>query len=59
MVIARIPPDFSDFSHDIFPALLRVGSAVYGCPLKEYLLDIGDPAAYTQAQRDAATLRRS
>lgn len=58
-VITRIPPGFSDFGHNIIPALLHAGAAVYGCPLKGYLLDIGDPAAYAQAQRDAASLRRS
>lgn len=53
-VAGRIPPGFSDFGHDIIPALLREGAPVYGRPLKGYLLDIGTPAAYAQAQLDWA-----
>ncbi len=45
-----IPPGFSDFGHDIIPALLRDQQAVYGMPLRGYLLDIGTPEAYAQAQ---------
>jgi NDP-sugar pyrophosphorylase family protein len=51
-VAARIPPGASDFGHDIIPALLRAGAPVYGRPLSGYLLDIGTPEAYEQAQRD-------
>lgn len=51
-VTARVPAGFSDFGHDIIPALLREGAPVYGRPLRGYLLDIGTPAAYEQAQRD-------
>ncbi len=51
-VIAHIPLGFSDFGHDIIPALLRDQQPVYGRPLKGYLLDIGTPAAYAQAQVD-------
>lgn len=53
-VAARIPPGFSDFGHDIIPALLSDGTPVYGRPLQGYLLDIGTPAAYAQAQLDWA-----
>jgi mannose-1-phosphate guanylyltransferase len=49
-----VPPGFSDFGHDIIPALLRQGAAVYGQPLRGYLLDIGTPEAYAQAQQDWA-----
>lgn len=49
-VAARIPPGFSDFGHDIIPALLHEGAPVYGRPLRGYLLDIGTPEAYAQAQ---------
>ena len=45
-----LPPGFSDFGHDIIPALLRAGAPVYGRPLRGYLLDIGTPEAYAQAQ---------
>ncbi|NJN17197.1 MAG: nucleotidyltransferase family protein [Oscillochloris sp.] len=53
-LLNAIPPGMSDFGHDIIPALLRNGAAVFGKPLKGYLLDIGTPAAYEQAQIDAA-----
>lgn len=53
-VAARIPPGFSDFGHDIIPRLLHDGLPVYGRPLRGYLLDIGTPAAYAQAQVDWA-----
>lgn len=49
-VIAHLPPGFSDFGHDIIPKLLREGTPVYGLPLTGYLLDIGTPEAYAQAQ---------
>ncbi|HEU4327921.1 MAG TPA: NDP-sugar synthase [Roseiflexaceae bacterium] len=50
----RVPPGFSDFGHTIIPALLRAGEPVFGRALRGYLLDIGTPAAYEQAQRDWA-----
>jgi mannose-1-phosphate guanylyltransferase len=53
-VAMRIPAGVSDFGHDIIPGLLRDGAAVYGRPLRGYLLDIGTPAAYAQAQEDWA-----
>lgn len=56
-VAGRVPPGFSDFGHDIIPALLRDEAAVYGRPLRGYLLDIGTPEAYAQAQRDWAERR--
>lgn len=49
-VLDYIPPGFSDFGHDIIPALLRDKQPVYGVPLRGYLLDIGTPEAYAQAQ---------
>jgi NDP-sugar pyrophosphorylase family protein len=51
-VLAHVPPGVSDFGHDLIPALLRDGALVYGRPLRGYLLDIGTPEAYAQAQRD-------
>ncbi|HMO59483.1 MAG TPA: nucleotidyltransferase family protein [Roseiflexaceae bacterium] len=51
-IAARIPPGVSDFGHDIIPALLAGHAPVYGRPLSGYLLDIGTPAAYEQAQHD-------
>lgn len=51
-IATLVPPGVSDFGHDIIPALLRGGAPIYGRPLKGYLLDIGTPTAYEQAQRD-------
>lgn len=51
-VIDYIPPGFSDFGHNVIPTLLQIGAPVYGQPLVGYLLDIGTPAAYAQAQED-------
>lgn len=53
-VVERVPPGFSDFGHDIIPALLCEGAAVYGRPLRGYLLDIGTSGAYEQAQEEWA-----
>ena len=51
-VLAAIPPGFADFGHDTIPALLSHGQPVYGQPARGYLLDIGTPEAYAQANRD-------
>ena len=36
-LVDSIPPGFSDFGHDIIPALLRNKQAVYGVALRGYL----------------------
>jgi NDP-sugar pyrophosphorylase family protein len=51
-VVDWTPPGFSDFGHDIIPAMLRASAPVYGRPLRGYLLDIGTPVAYAQAQQE-------
>jgi NDP-sugar pyrophosphorylase family protein len=51
-VLGAIPPGFSDFGHDVIPAMLAKGAPVYGRLARGYLLDIGTPEAYAQAQRD-------
>ncbi|MCL5996579.1 MAG: sugar phosphate nucleotidyltransferase [Chloroflexi bacterium] len=54
-VIKHIPPDtFYDFGHDLFPMLLRQGVSLYGWVVPEgtYVMDIGSPEKYAQAQRD-------
>lgn len=57
-VLAHIPEDQpSDFGRDVFPRLLELGLPVYGYPISDYLLDIGTPAKYAQAQRDLASGR--
>jgi NDP-sugar pyrophosphorylase family protein len=53
-VIDHIPPDtFYDFGRDLFPRLLEAGVGLYGwvIPAGTYLLDIGTPEKYEQAQR--------
>ncbi len=54
-VLPVIPDDtFYDFGHDLFPALLQAGEAMYGYPLREheYLIDIGTVEKYRQAEEE-------
>jgi NDP-sugar pyrophosphorylase family protein len=51
-ILSTIPAGVSDFGHDVIPALLGRGARVCGRLAEGYLLDIGTPAAYTQAQGD-------
>ncbi len=54
-VIPTIPPDtFYDFGHDLFPRMLQAGTSIYGWVIPDgtYLLDIGSPEKYAQAQRE-------
>jgi mannose-1-phosphate guanylyltransferase len=51
-ILPAIPPGVSDFGHDIIPALLAGGRYVCGRLVEGYLLDIGTPNAYAQAQSD-------
>ncbi len=44
-----IPPGFSDFGHDIFPALLRRGTPLYAYKV-ENVIWIDTPEAYARAQ---------
>lgn len=37
-----------DFGHDLFPALLAEGAALYGCPLRGWWRDMGDCKAYLE-----------
>ncbi|SRR6266545_651177 len=51
-VLDAIPAGASDFGHDVIPALLARGARIGGRLARGYLLDIGTPEAYAQAQRD-------
>jgi phosphoheptose isomerase/dTDP-glucose pyrophosphorylase len=54
-VIDRIPRDtFYDFGQHLLPELLRSDISIYGwiIPSQTYLIDIGTPENYAQAQRD-------
>jgi mannose-1-phosphate guanylyltransferase len=53
-ILPAIPPGVSDFGHDIIPALLAGGRHICGRLVEGYLLDIGTPNAYAQAQSDWA-----
>ena len=62
-LLADIPAgQFSDFGRDILPGWLRAGVPIFGWGLPEsaYLIDMGTPAKYAQANRDwPARMRRS
>ena len=53
-ILKHIQPGFSEFGLDVFPRLLEGGFPVYGWRLRpwEYLVDIGTPEAYQQANED-------
>jgi len=51
-ILDFIPAGSSDFGHDIIPALLQANATVVGHLATGYLLDIGTPDAYAQAQHD-------
>jgi mannose-1-phosphate guanylyltransferase len=55
-ILEYVRPGFSDFGVDVFPRLLREKVPVYGWLLRpsEYLIDIGTPEAYQQANEDMA-----
>ena len=41
-----------DWAKDVFPIMLETGAALYGCDMKGYWADIGNPEAYLEACRD-------
>ncbi|MCL4507636.1 MAG: sugar phosphate nucleotidyltransferase [Chloroflexi bacterium] len=54
-IVNRIPPDtFYDFGLHLLPLLLGQGISMYGWVVPEgaYVMDIGSPEKYTQAQLD-------
>lgn len=54
-LLDRVPENtFFDFGRDLFPKLIKEGVPLYGWMLPEdaYLLDIGTPEKYAQAQRE-------
>ena len=54
-VVESIPDaTFYDFGLHLFPALLDAGKSIYGWNVadNDYVLDIGTPSKYEQAQRD-------
>jgi NDP-sugar pyrophosphorylase family protein len=55
-ILDNIPQNqIYDFGHDLYPRLLSEDVPLYGYPLKkEYLIDMGTPETYQQAQVDYA-----
>jgi NDP-sugar pyrophosphorylase family protein len=52
-VLSYIPDEGEcDFGRDVFPALLRAGRPIYARQLTEYLIDVGSPGRYLQAEQD-------
>jgi len=48
-----IPPGrFWEINDQVYPELLKGGTAIYGLPVRGYWNDLGDPKRYLQAQRD-------
>lgn len=43
---------FYDFGSDLFPKLIKKNVFMYGYRVTDYLIDIGTPKNYAQAQRD-------
>lgn len=57
-ILAHIPRHRpSDFGHDLIPELLRRRAPIYAFPTDAYVLDIGSPERYAQAEADFATGR--
>jgi NDP-sugar pyrophosphorylase family protein len=53
-VLDSIPPDtFSDFGQHVIPDLMGRRALVYGWPATGYVIDVGSPERYRQAQLDA------
>ncbi len=58
-VLAEIPPDVVyDFGNDVFPKLLANGTAVAGYALDGFLIDIGLPEKYEEANRMVNSIER-
>src|SRR5205823_3621506 len=52
-VLRAVPPARPfDFGHDLFPLLLEQGVPLYGYRAASYVLDIGSPERYAQAEAD-------
>jgi|DewCreStandDraft_2_1066082.scaffolds.fasta_scaffold00290_4 NDP-sugar pyrophosphorylase family protein len=57
-VLRLVPPEEPyDFGHDLIPRLLATGMPVYGWEATGYVLDIGDPQRYAQAEQDLCSGR--
>lgn len=50
--LAFVRPDRPDFGHDVWPAMLADGAAVYGHELGGYVRDVGSAEALEAANRD-------
>jgi NDP-sugar pyrophosphorylase family protein len=50
--LAFVRPDRPDFGHDLWPAMLAAGAAVYGYEFHGYLRDVGSAETLEAANRD-------
>lgn len=50
--LAFVRPDRPDFGHDVWPAMLAEGAAVYGYELRGYIRDVGSAETLEAANRD-------
>ncbi len=56
--MSRVPDNTEyDFARDLFPALLRDGERLLGCPADGYWCDIGTPKSYFECCADALSGR--
>lgn len=56
--MSRVPDNTEyDFARDLFPALLRDGEQLLGCPAAGYWCDIGTPKSYFECCADALSGR--
>jgi mannose-1-phosphate guanylyltransferase len=54
-VLDHVPPgEPFDFGYDLFPRLLAAGQPLFGHVSQGYILDMGSPERYAQAQADYA-----
>lgn len=52
-ILEYIPQNVSyDFSKDLFPRLMEEGITLWGCNVKGYWRDVGNPVSYREVHRD-------
>ena len=52
-ILEHIPPNENfDFAKDLFPLLMARGIDLWGCPIKGYWRDVGNPISYREVHHD-------
>ncbi len=52
-ILEHIPANVSyDFSKDLFPKLMEEGTTLWGCSVKGYWRDVGNPDSYREVHKD-------